>query len=827
MEYNQLKASIAAVIKTNNRKEITGQLLQNVLFQMTNVIGENLQLAGFATPLTDPHEPDQNLFYITDQGGVYPHFDNLTVDDGLTFLMWKNGEWTSHTVGVVTQEWVDSHYVSIDFFRSLFRAYDSAGLEILPNNNPEEALPTVVDNIKAMVGFWTEQYISALGQQTGGGGGGGATSLDELSDVFLTNPSLGQALVFTITPDHPEGIWVNQTIQAGTDMATVWAALAGNTTQQINISHLTDALADYATKTYVDQNFITVAYFDRLFRAYNGSTLLSHNDVTSTIDNIKAMFGFWTEQYLSALGNNSGGGGQLLALSNMADVTLTTPIADKQVLTFDAVSGKWINGNGGASSLATLTDVTLTSLQNGQTLFYDSTTSKWYNSALKTINGQSLLGSGDISVGGGAQGNYLPLTGGTLSNVMPNNSGILNIYPTGLSGQGPFYYSMMLLYSGLPYYNRNAIAFGRTFERQESSIISFYRGANGNNNFLSFGLHSVDDILCVYGSGNVGIGTSTAYPTSKLHVKGQSGDGLPVINIEAMTKNDSFCYALTAMNPYLTGDSYNGIVFGKALSYCNSALLAYHHYGDGNTNNSLEFGFYGTERVLTLYANGSSKFFCPTLPISSGAVNIISNSGSSFSYSIFATSSNLAAGHRNGIILGKKFDQYNCAVITYKHLGDYSTANFIGFGLYSVDDVLTVCANGCVGVKTSSPSYALHVAGTIYATGAITALSDARKKDITGEADVTVEQIAHAPAVQFLWKDKERRKDGQQVGTLAQYWQTVLPEVVSDKGGELSMQYGVAALVSSIIIARKVANHEVRIDKMEKWMKKWAEENDE
>ena len=131
---------------------------------------------------------------------------------------------------------------------------------------------------------------------------------------------------------------------------------------------------------------------------------------------------------------------------------------------------------------------------------------------------------------------------------------------------------------------------------------------------------------------------------------------------------------------------------------------------------------------------------------------------------------------------------------------------------------------GLWGINTVSPSYNFHVNGTIYATGAITALSDARKKDITGEAGVTVEQIAHAPAVQFLWKDKERRKDGQQVGTLAQYWQTVLPEVVSDKGGELSMQYGVAALVSAIITARKVVDHERRITELEKENERLKEE---
>ena len=127
---------------------------------------------------------------------------------------------------------------------------------------------------------------------------------------------------------------------------------------------------------------------------------------------------------------------------------------------------------------------------------------------------------------------------------------------------------------------------------------------------------------------------------------------------------------------------------------------------------------------------------------------------------------------------------------------------------------LTLCfGGGNVAIGNNSPSYKLHVSGDVYATGGVTCLSDARKKDVICELPMKVEDVAGAPAIRFLWKDN--RKDGNQAGTLAQYWQKVLPEVITDKSGELSMQYGVAALVSAIVTARKVVDHERRIRELE------------
>ena len=69
--------------------------------------------------------------------------------------------------GYATQEWTASNYVSIEFFSSMFKAY-AGTIEVAPNGGDT----TTIDNIEARFGFWTEQYISALGQGSGGGGGG-------------------------------------------------------------------------------------------------------------------------------------------------------------------------------------------------------------------------------------------------------------------------------------------------------------------------------------------------------------------------------------------------------------------------------------------------------------------------------------------------------------------------------------------------------------------------------------------------------------------------------------------------------------------------------
>lgn len=96
--------------------------------------------------------------------------------------------------------------------------------------------------------------------------------------------------------------------------------------------------------------------------------------------------------------------------------------------------------------------------------------------------------------------------------------------------------------------------------------------------------------------------------------------------------------------------------------------------------------------------------------------------------------------------------------------------------------------------------------------------SDLRKKNIIGDVPINLYNVANAPLFKFTWNN-ETKYSGQHIGSAAQYWQTVLPELVSigrDADMTLAMQYDVIALASAITVAKKVVDHEERIILLER-----------
>lgn len=129
-----------------------------------------------------------------------------------------------------------------------------------------------------------------------------------------------------------------------------------------------------------------------------------------------------------------------------------------------------------------------------------------------------------------------------------------------------------------------------------------------------------------------------------------------------------------------------------------------------------------------------------------------------------------------------------------------------------VDTVMSIMPDGAANM--TGP---LHVDKGIYTEGYVTARgqntsSDARLKDVTGNVELDIRAIARAPAVFFRWKDT----GGEDVGSIAQYWQALMPQLTPrTSSGMLDLQYDKAALLGVVTVSRRVLDHEERIAALE------------
>lgn len=97
--YDNLKAAVISVITENGNNEITGPILQQTLLTIIAYLGSGYQYFGKAAPATVPGTPDPNVFYLASPG-VYPNFNNTTVNEGEIGVFSYNGSWTIEKVTV-------------------------------------------------------------------------------------------------------------------------------------------------------------------------------------------------------------------------------------------------------------------------------------------------------------------------------------------------------------------------------------------------------------------------------------------------------------------------------------------------------------------------------------------------------------------------------------------------------------------------------------------------------------------------------------------------------------------------------------------------------
>lgn len=98
--YEQLKQAVADVIKSNGNQEITGAILQNALLTIISTVGDGATFAGIATPTTNPRTPDQNIFYLAAQPGIYSNFGGVELTNQVILFANKNGNWVKQNTGI-------------------------------------------------------------------------------------------------------------------------------------------------------------------------------------------------------------------------------------------------------------------------------------------------------------------------------------------------------------------------------------------------------------------------------------------------------------------------------------------------------------------------------------------------------------------------------------------------------------------------------------------------------------------------------------------------------------------------------------------------------
>ena len=374
--------------------------------------------------------------------------------------------------GYATQMWVNQNYVSIEFFNRLFSIHGHdpedestppTDISVLPND-----MDSIVDSIESMVGFWTEEYLSALGQNDDQGGGGITlnAALASINNSPLGNPTgTNTVLMFNGTT------WVYASM-GSTDMNTVWTALAAATNQQINISHLATALSGYATTSQLS-DYATVTDLEQLASYFNTLSGYFTNGAANEAVKLETARTIWGQQF-DGTANITGDITQATCLEfsgiagtatngGFIDFHYAGGGADYTSRIIEDVSGVlkinntiWAQLSGNVSigtstisqtyklDVAGYTKTTRLYLADGVYLEYDSTNSGVHLVGAGFYSDSYVSALGVNSGGGGGGSDYIPLTGsssitGTLApsvataDLGSSTNKWRNIYGTSLS----------------------------------------------------------------------------------------------------------------------------------------------------------------------------------------------------------------------------------------------------------------------------------------------------------------------------------------------------------------------------------------------------------
>lgn len=342
----------------------------------------------------------------------------------------------------------------------LFTALDKDGNEV--DLNDESKLGTIT-NIRANYALWSVDWISAKGKSSGGSGGGGGLinlvyGFESLGGTFDNNDNSATFNAFAINE-----IWklassglTNVTVTGsgnavtdvikGSDGRSLTFTKGSTFATKSEFDALNTKFNDFLTGSDADdiinkwselevflqgmkesdnlavilQSKMDKTAFSKLFTALDASgNEVDPSDDTKTIASIRANFGFWGVDYISAKGvsNGSGGTGGASALYQLVDVLANDTedgvegAAAGKALVFDGTH--WRAGDAGLNESQLYSYLTA-----NKYLTQSAADSRYVTSSRKVIAGTGLSGGGaltsDITLSLGISG----VVAGTYTKVM-------------------------------------------------------------------------------------------------------------------------------------------------------------------------------------------------------------------------------------------------------------------------------------------------------------------------------------------------------------------------------------------------------------------------
>jgi len=217
---------------------------------------------------------------------------------------------------------------------------------------------------------------------------------------------------------------------------------------------------------------------------------------------------------------------------------------------------------------------------NGSTHMFNANGFTFNNEGYGSNTWLTINSSGNVGINVSSAGSRFAVSGA--------NTGSTPLVDLTASGTGTYQRGVRLLNGGMNSGDHIMYAIGRSDDARNMGQTYFYYSGDGStSNRLSFGLHSVDDIMHVQGNGSVSIGETTSFSSSKLAVNGAVKVGRKIFGWYQVTMPDGVAYFHMKTNMWAGGSPNGNIHYTMSLftaefysygGYIRTGTLGFHNW---------------------------------------------------------------------------------------------------------------------------------------------------------------------------------------------------------------------------------------------------------